>query len=242
MFDVYDTLFLNAQDDWLVAFDAICREQHLAMTGPGLWSKWKRHEVRFREVRTNMADPARNPPFKSYEQAWAECFAVVFKETGVRGDAVLAARRSVEHMSRRPVFPDSGPALKALSGRARLGVFSNADEAFLKPLLANAGLDFEFVASSESARVYKPSPLAFRHLLTSMRVTGEDAWYVDDQLFDDVLGADRAGMTTVWINRSGRAPAGDGPAPDATISDLRELVALLDAACVERLGGNAQVR
>ena len=39
-------------------------------------------------------------------------------------------------------------------GRARLGIFSNADDAFLRPLLATARLKFEFVASSESARVY----------------------------------------------------------------------------------------
>ncbi|HUG62529.1 MAG TPA: HAD family hydrolase, partial [Methylomirabilota bacterium] len=223
LFDVYDTLFLNAPSAWGVAFDSICREQGLPISGIDLWQKWKRHEVRFREVRTNMADPAKSPPFKSYEQAWAECFAIVFKEMGLAGDAVAAARRSVEHMSHRPIFPDTAPALADLSSRTRLGVFSNADEAFLRPLLAVAGLRFDFVASSESARVYKPSPFAFHHLLGSMGLAAGDAWYVGDQLFDDVLGADQVGLTTVWINRTGSpAPAG-GPDPKATISDLREL-------------------
>jgi 2-haloalkanoic acid dehalogenase type II len=230
LFDVYDTLFLNSPDDWAVAFDAICREQGLPCTGRELWTMWKRHEVGFREARTNLTDPAKSPPFKTYEMAWAECFERVFRETGTRGDPARAARRSVEHMSSRPIFPDTRPALEAMAGKVRLGVFSNADEAFLQPLLANAGLTFEFVASSESARVYKPSPPAFRHLIDSMKIDPAKAWYVGDQLFDDVLGADAVGLTTVWINRAGAAANGRGPTPDATISDLRELLPLLDAA------------
>lgn len=230
LFDVYDTLFLNSPNGWIAAFDAICAEQRLPLSGSELWTKWKRHEVRFRETRTNMADPAKTPPFKTYEQAWMECFALVFQEGGLKGDPATAAHRSVEHMGRREIFPDTLPAIEALNGRARLGIFSNADDAFLRPLLAAAGLKFEFVASSESARVYKPSPLAFQHVLGAMGIRGADAWYVGDQLFDDVLGADRVGLTTVWIDRTGQGRTGDGPEPDATISDLRQLAALLDEA------------
>jgi 2-haloalkanoic acid dehalogenase type II len=230
LFDVYDTLFLNSTDGWIVVFDGICAEQRLPLSGPDLWTKWKRHEVRFREARTNMADPANNPPFKTYEHAWKECFDLVFQESRIKGDAAAAAHRSVEHMSRREIFADTLPALESLRGRARLGIFSNADDAFLRPLLAAAGLKFEFVASSESARVYKPSPLAFQHLLGAMGIRAPDAWYVGDQLFDDVLGAGGAGLKTVWINRSGRGRTGDGPEPDATISDLRQLATLLDDA------------
>jgi FMN phosphatase YigB (HAD superfamily) len=65
-----------------------------------------------------------------------------------------------------------------------------------------------------------------------MSLSGDEAWYVGDQLFDDVLGAGQVGLTTIWIDRSGgKVPKSAGvPEPDATISDLRELVALLDGA------------
>ena len=56
LFDVYDTLFLNSPDDWIVAFDGICAEQRLPLSGHDLWTSWKRHEVRFRQVRTNLAE------------------------------------------------------------------------------------------------------------------------------------------------------------------------------------------
>jgi 2-haloalkanoic acid dehalogenase type II len=233
LFDVYDTLFHNPTDDWVSAFDAICHDQRLPFSGHSLWSRWKPHEIKFRQVRTNLQDPAQSPPFKTYEQAWTECFEAVFREAGVAGDAALAGRRSVEHMARRPIFPDTRPALATLEGRARLGVLSNADDAFVRPLLAGERLQLEAIESSESARVYKPAPAAFQHVLRVMGIAASHAWYVGDQLFDDVLGAHRVGMTTVWINRPGNPFAGHGPRPAATIADLRELGPLLDLAEVE---------
>jgi 2-haloalkanoic acid dehalogenase type II len=243
LFDVYDTLFVNPPEDWVAAFDGICHEQGLALTGSELWSRWKPHEVAFRRVRTNMDNPALSPPFKTYEQAWTECFETAFREAGVDGDPALAGRRSVEHMARRPISPDTRPALSALAGRVRLGVLSNADDAFLRPLLASARLKLEAIESSESARVYKPAPGAFHHVLRAMGLEARATWYVGDQLFDDVLGADRVGMTTVWINRRDNAFAGDGPRPAATIADLRALGRLLDLAEVgasKRLGQGVQ--
>lgn len=228
LFDVYDTLFMNGVEEWEGTFRRICEEQKLPVEPAALWKVWKRIEVQFRQVRTNLEHPAMSPPFKTYELAWKECFAQAFKELGLRGDAAQAARRAVIDMSTRKIFPDAAPALAALGPGIRLGVFSNADEAFVRPMLANSGLKFEVIASSESARVYKPAVAAFRHLLGLMKIDAGQAWYVGDQLHDDVLGATSVGMTAIWINRAGAPPGGNGPSPDATIADLRQLKVLLD--------------
>ncbi|MBI4219754.1 MAG: HAD family hydrolase [Chloroflexi bacterium] len=230
LFDVYDTLFLNDRAAWLATFDQICREQKLPVAGPDLWGRWKRHEVKFRATRTNLDDPGKSPPFKSYEQAWKECFELAFLEADMKGDAVRAARLSVENMSRRAIFPDTRPAIESLRRAVRVGIFSNADDAFLLPLLKRSNLKFEAVVSSESARIYKPSQGAFRHILDLMRLRPEQAWYVGDQLFDDVLGAKSVGMTAIWINRNGSAASNEGSRPDATISDLRQLPELVESS------------
>lgn len=230
LFDVYDTLFINGVEAWTGTFDRICTEQSLPIGASKLWTHWKRIEVGFRQKRTNLANPELSPPFKTYEAAWTECFVQAFHELGLKGDAAAAARRSVIDMSTRAIFEDTVPALASLRPLVRLGVFSNADEAFLRPLLGRSGLEFEVVASSESAAVYKPAEAAFRHLVRLMKLDASLAWYVGDQLHDDVLGARSVGMTAIWINRS-HAPAGhDGPAPDATIDDLRQLKLLLDSS------------
>lgn len=229
VFDVYDTLFANSDDGWRRAFGAIIDEQELPIDSAELWRRWKKYERRFRTTRTNMEDPADSPPFKTYEQSWAECFQRVFDEGDIEGDAAAAARRSVEHMAHRDPFPEMVSAVNELAGRVRLAIFSNADEDFLRPLLDSYALPFEGVASSESARVYKPSPFAYKHILELIGVKPDQAWYVGDHPFDDVYGAHLAGMTTVWVNRSGERFEGE-VSPDATVGSLTELTGLLDIA------------
>lgn len=226
IFDVYDTLFANSVGRWHDAFGAIAREQELGISGRELWDRWKRYEVEFRANRTNLVSPQDNPPFKSYEQAWGDCFEKVFAEDGIRGDAAWAARRSVEHMSRRDPFAETGEAIPVLAERVRIGIFSNADDGFLRPLLQRASLPIQIVESSESARVYKPHPRAFQHILAKLDLAPDEAWYVGDHPFDDILGAKSVGMGAVWINRS-RSPFKGEVAPDLEIHDLRQLVGLL---------------
>lgn len=229
IFDIFNTLFVNSLDAWLETFDAVCDRQGLRVAGIDLWEPWRRCERAFRLSRVDMDDPSRSPPFKTYEAAWAECFERVFERLELRGDAGKAAGTCVESMAGREPFPETEEALDGLAGRVRLGVFSNADDRFLLPLLERYDLPVEAAASSESARVYKPDARAFEHILGLMDLAPEEAWYVGDSPFDDILGARRAGMRAVWIDRRGVETPSD-PAPDATITDLRQLSRLLDRA------------
>lgn len=230
MFDVYDTLFLNDPAAWQRAFQQIAEEQGLEVTGTDLWTRWKKHEVGFRAWRTNMDDPDSSPPFKSYETAWRECFEKVFEQDNIPGNAADAARRSVTHMAHRDPFPETVKTLSELSGRVPLGVFSNADDAFLRPMLDEYGLTskFEVIESSESAAVYKPHPGAFRHMFAAMHVSPDRTWYVGDHLYDDIRGGSEAGAKAIWINRNDAKHGPDDARPVYEISSLTELVGMFD--------------
>ena len=232
-FDCYRTLFDNSHDDWKLTFGEIIEAQGLPLDSEELWTRWRKYEIDFRKVRTDLGRPYNSPPFKSYRQAWTECFQNVFDDLGlgVDADAHAAGHRAAMHMTDRPIFPDTLEALDLLKGRVKLGLFSNADNEGLRPLLANAGLEFDFVASSESAQVYKPALAAFKHLFEGLGTDPEKTWYVGDQLCDDVLGGYRAGATTVWINRNGDEVDRE-PDPDIEITDLRVLSEIL-----EHIGG-----
>ena len=222
-FDCYRTLVGNDHDDWRVMFGHIIKEQKLPFDQNDLWDKWRKYELQFRANRTVLEDPSQSPPFQSYEQAWSDCFARVFEDEGVEGDAAAAGRRCVEHLGRRPVFPDTIPALQALIGKYKVGVFSNADDNSLRPLLRSTGIRFDAVASSESTRVYKPSPEAFETIVGMLGAGPEHTWYVGDHLYDDVRGGNDFGLTTVWINRTGATVGPDDAVPSIEITDLREL-------------------
>ena len=231
VFDCYDTLFQNPQSGWQAVIGEIAVDQNLAVGGSDLYREWKSLEVQFRGRRVNMVDPRLAPPFMSYEQAWAECFAETFRSMGLDGDPALAARRCVQHMATRPPYPETATALESLDKLCTLGVFSNADDDFLLPLLATTGIQWAAVASSESARVYKPMTAAFRHIADLLDVNPSRTWYVGDQLLDDVLGSNTAGMTSIWVNRDGNAIDGESR-PDAVIEDLSGLIPLLDGVGV----------
>lgn len=47
----------------------------------------------------------------------------------------------------------------------------------------------------------KPDPAIFEHALSLMSLTKEEVIMVGDNLMTDVLGANRAGIKTIWINR-----------------------------------------
>ena len=75
IFDMYDTLVQNSPTLWRSTFNEICHTQQLNLDGQTLWDTWKAKEINFRQERYGPSYP-----FKTYEQAWYECFAEVFKE------------------------------------------------------------------------------------------------------------------------------------------------------------------
>jgi putative hydrolase of the HAD superfamily len=83
------------------------------------------------------------------------------------------------------------------------------------------------------ARVYtcdlehvKPHAQAFGALLDQLDVEANTAVFVGDRLWDDVEGARRLGMRTIWI-RNDEVPSYD-VAPDAVVDELGEVVDVVD--------------
>ncbi|MDP1793832.1 MAG: HAD family hydrolase, partial [Acidimicrobiales bacterium] len=82
------------------------------------------------------------------------------------------------------------------------------------------------VYSSEISHV-KPHPLAFKAVLAELGVKPAKAVFVGDRKYDDVWGAQSVGMKTVLVVPG---PENDhmDVTPDATISDLAELIGVID--------------
>ena len=227
IFDVYGTLAHNNPGLWLAVFQRICQGQGLRVEPQSLYQEWKALEMVFRKERQNLEEPEKSPPFKSYEEAWRDCFSDVFSRLGLKGDAASAAKDAVKDMGERAPYQDATDGLPAIQARWRTGVLSNADDDYLFPLLKRTGWNFEAVLSSEGARAYKPLPSAFKQIMSRMGVGPHEAVYVGDSLHDDVLGAKGVGMRVAWVNRYGAPPDPAFPEPDYVIGSLEELPELL---------------
>lgn len=135
------------------------------------------------------------------------------------------------------VFPDVIPALDAMvAAGLRLGVVSNWGWA-APELLQTLELARHFEVLSISARVgyQKPHPAIFEHALELLDIGPEQAIHVGDDAEADVVGARRAGIEPVLIDRKGRThPALGADAPMADAAIIADFGELLDLLGIER--------
>ena len=228
VFDVFETLAHNNQQLWIEAFKDICSQQDLQVDVAVLWREWKSFEMRFREERSNLEEPDKSPPFRSYEEAWHNCFRQAFSKLGLEGDSKAAARCCVLAMGHHEIYPDAVEVLPLIQRRWKTGILSNADDDYLGPVLDRLGLKFDVVLSSEEARSYKPMPSLFLQVIERLGAAPDEVVYVGDSQFDDVVGAKGVGMRAVWLNRRGDKRDTTLPAPDYEIDSLIKLPPILE--------------
>lgn len=131
---------------------------------------------------------------------------------------------------------DTLPVLNTLKHQGyRLGLISNAADADdARALIESHQLEgwFEQILISAEVGYRKPHPFIFRQALDYFGAPPEQVVMVGDKLGADILGAENAGLASVWITR--RAHRDDNLShedtirPDAVIQALGELPELLE--------------
>jgi 2-haloacid dehalogenase len=142
------------------------------------------------------------------------------------------ARRLVELYDCLRPFPDAAPALRALADSGHeLAVLSNGTPAMIGNCLANSGLAgfFGHRVSVDEVRVFKPSPLVYRHAAERLARPAGRIRLVTSNAFDSV-GASAAGLRTAWVNRSAAPFDTIGAQPGVTVTALDQLPAALTGA------------
>ena len=222
IFDMFNTIAQDGTNLWRQTFQAIIAEQQLDTTPEALRHAWDYGAGNFRDRRT-----APGAPFISYLDGWADAFAAAFDELNLKGDARAASQKSIDDLGTRPLYPEAVEALSILGQTRRLAVVSNADDAYLNPVVDRIPVSMGAVISSEALRCYKPDRRLFDAAVNQLGVHPSECAYVGDRQFEDVMGSRSVGMTAVWINRAGHPANPDLPTPDAEIRDLLELPAVL---------------
>lgn len=132
-----------------------------------------------------------------------------------------------EYRAAWQLHDDALAALTALSG-LRLGIITNGVTHFQQPKLDALGITrfFEHIVTSGDFGVVKPDPRIFLHACSVFGVQPAEAAYVGDRLHTDAIGASRAGLLGVWLNR------GDATTPseraDSASAGVRIISTLAD--------------
>jgi putative hydrolase of the HAD superfamily len=134
---------------------------------------------------------------------------------------------------------DTLPALQKLEEDGyRLGLISNAgDDQDVQQLARRFDIShyFDFILTSAACSYRKPHPRIFELALSNWYLLPSEAVMVGDNLDADIRGAKSAGLYAVWISRrAGKQNSDQLPVqPDASLSTLSELPALLDRLQVQ---------
>ncbi|MCM3360049.1 MULTISPECIES: HAD family hydrolase [unclassified Psychrobacillus] len=86
---------------------------------------------------------------------------------------------------------------------------------------------FDHIIISGAFGKGKPDPSIFEHALELVSVSKEEVLMVGDNLMTDILGASRAGIQSVWINREAK-PVSEEIQPTYTIKSLHDLLNILE--------------
>lgn len=131
------------------------------------------------------------------------------------------------------LYPTVKPALDQLQKKYRLGIISNAQEAFTMPELGLYDLSkyFETIVLSSQVGVKKPNSRIFVRALTSLNVKPSEAVFVGNDMAADIMGASKLGMKTIYLVQKNRPPKPvSGVLPDAVIYNVNlfDVMTLVD--------------
>jgi putative hydrolase of the HAD superfamily len=120
--------------------------------------------------------------------------------------------------------------LDVLRERYPLAVVTDAQTPYARAELHKVGLldYFDPIVVSGDHGYRKPDRRLFQLALDRMGVAAEHALYVGNDMYRDIFGAREAGMKTVMVESDQGAGADLDCVPAHTISDLRDLLKLLD--------------
>ena len=141
----------------------------------------------------------------------------------------LAERFPLERKKRPFLYEETLRILDELKGDYQLLLLTNGS-----PDLQNTKLTitpelvpyFDQIVISGAFGRGKPDVTIFEHALSLMNINSDEAIMVGDNLMTDILGASRAGMKSVWINRHQKER--NEVVPTYEISHLEELFSILD--------------
>jgi putative hydrolase of the HAD superfamily len=176
------------------------------------YQKFYAREVTFQESGRGKLRDAFNP------------FNLRFSDS--RADALLAEYWE-QYVSECRLFDDVLPCLSRLS-EFQIGVITNGQERQQTEKIRRCGLSaVAIVVTSEQAGYAKPQLEIFQHARDRIGIRAQDGVYIGDSLETDILPANRAGLSVIWLNRAGQNAA-HCPPGIPQVNSLNELELRVD--------------
>ena len=153
-----------------------------------------------------------------------QCFVSLAREAGLdteTGQELVRVYATERDQTNVEFCPGGERALRSLKEDHALGLVTNGGPDIQPAKLSALGIEdwFDTIVYAGYETAAKPDPEPFEHALTTLDSTSDRSVHIGNSLAADVAGAQRAGLTSVWID-NGADPV---PEPDFAIDSLADL-------------------
>ncbi len=128
------------------------------------------------------------------------------------------------------IYPDAEEVLREI--KSEKGLVTDGPSLTQRRKIEKFELEkyFDCIVISGEVGYSKPGKEIFRIALDSLDASAEESLYVGNVPEIDVVGARRAGLVSVLVNREGRSYEGSNPysEPDYEIGDMRDLYGIIE--------------
>lgn len=103
-----------------------------------------------------------------------------------------------------PLYPGTTDVLRLLKRQFRLALITNGPSQLQRSKIEHHGLDacFDWIVISEECGFEKPNSEIFEHTLGLAGIPAKRAAHAGDSLTADVVGANSAGVTSIWVRNA----------------------------------------
>jgi 2-haloacid dehalogenase len=201
---------------------AVLCETLFPSKGSELANMWRTRQFEYTWLRTV------SNRYADFEQVTADSLAFATKALKLELSSEERGQLLKAHFELK-TWPDAIEVLTKLKEEGlRLAFLSNFTPNMLNNCIGNCGLDdvFEQVLSTDSVHTYKPDARAYQMGLEALQLPREEILFVAFASWD-AAGAKSFGFPTFWVNRLRLPPEELDVMPDATGSNLADLLAFV---------------
>ena len=200
-FDLFGTLVLQERFSFEQCIDAL----HTSLVQSGFPLEKEHFVQAYREVNRRFMDQATVDGRETHNRLWVAGALQSLGHPAEPEDTCIeeAVEAYFDPFIRScQLIPGTYQLLESLAGRYRIGLVSNfTHPPAVEQILARVGLEgfFDAILISGHLGFRKPHPAVFTTLATRLGLTPAEIVFVGDELQADIVGAQKAGMRTVWM-------------------------------------------
>ncbi|WP_024514162.1 haloacid dehalogenase type II [Bradyrhizobium sp. Tv2a-2] len=187
VFDAYGTLYD-------IQSVAAVTEETFPDYGDIITQIWRIKQLEYSWLRTLMGR------YESFATVTRDSLAYTLRVLGLTYEPE-AFERIIDKYLHLDLYPDAMDALGAMRDR-KLAILSNGSPDMLDALVRNSGLDrvLNATISVDANRIFKPSPLAYGLIETTLAIPPASVLFVSSNPWD-ACGAKAFGLNVAWIER-----------------------------------------